>query len=359
MKKIAIDFREAVKPTRAGKGEYVYQLVRAWLESGLEADLTLLISDGQVIDLPLGRWQAKSFSGSIWWHWQVIWWLRRRPVDVYLATLSFIVPALTRSVPMVTTLFDFTAWRFPRTHLSKAVWLEKLFAGRAIKNSTHLLAISKFTKQEAMALFGASAEKITVTPMAVAKQFKPLLSDPVIRAKYHLPEKFILYLGTIEPRKNLPILVEAFNQISSQLPGIALVLAGGIGWQAESILRLASERIIFPGYIKDDDRPGVYNLAEIFVFPSLYEGFGIPPLEAMACGIPAIVSDQASLPGVVGNAAIKVPANNPTSLAEAMVQLLSNSDTSERLRQAGLRRVKEFTWQHTAELTWETIKRYG
>nr|AQS30492.1 hypothetical protein [uncultured bacterium]AQS31017.1 hypothetical protein [uncultured bacterium] len=357
--KIAIDFREATHPTRAGKGEYVYQLVRAWLISGFDAELVLLIHAGQTVNLPAGKWRVQSFSQSVWWHWQVMWWLRRRPVDVFLATLSFIVPALTSAVPVITTLFDFTAWRFPRTHLSKAIWLERIFANRAFKRSVHLLAISEFTKQEAMNLCGVASAQITVTPMAAAEQFKPLLADPVVRTKYHLPKNFILYLGTIEPRKNLEQLIKAFNQIGPRFPEVALVLAGGAGWQSESTLRQANNRIIFPGYITDNDRPAVYNLADIFVFPSLYEGFGIPPLEAMACGVPTIVSDRASLPEVVGDAAIKVSADNPGALAEAMAKLLSSADLREQFRQAGLRRVREFGWRRTAELTWQIVQRYG
>ena len=286
-------------------------------------------------------------------------WLRHRPVDVYLSTQSFVIPAISRAVPVVTTLFDFTAWRYPKTHLSKAVRLEKLLARRAIRRSAHLLAISEFTKRETVELFGVAPGKITVTPMAAGEQFKPLLPDPAARAKYHLPEKFILYLGTIEPRKNLSRLIDAFGVVSQQFPDVKLVLAGGVGWQSEPVLARADDKVIFPGYILDRDRPAVYNLATVFVFPSLYEGFGIPPLEAMACGIPTIVSDRASLPEVVDGAAALVPAEDITALADAMSQLLSSSGMRETLKQAGIRRAREFSWQQTARLTWEAVKRYG
>ncbi len=356
---IAVDFREATRPTRAGKGEYVYQLVRAWLEQGFDAELILLIATGQTVELPFGRWREQSFAGGLLWHWRVARWLAHRPVDVYLASLSLIVPAISRAVPVVTTLFDFSAWRYPGTHLSRTVWLEKLFARTAVARSVHLLAISEFTKREAVALFGVRPDKITVTPMAAATQFRPLPPDESIRARYHLPDKFILYLGTIEPRKNLLTLIAAFNRIRSQLADVSLVLAGGEGWRANAILRLADARIIFPGYIEAADRPALYGMAEVFVFPSLYEGFGIPPLEAMACGVPTIVSDRASLPEVVGGAAVQVPAANPEALARALLETLNSPTRRAALRQQGLARARHFTWARTAQLTWEILKRYG
>lgn len=358
MKKVAIDFREAAQKHRAGKGEYVDQLVRALLAANLDAHFVLLTLAGQRIDLPGGSWTQKSFGrSSLLWHLLVYLWLEFvRPVDVYLASTSATVSALLRSVPSVTTLFDFTAWRHPATHLPRAVALERLFLPWAIKFSKKLLAISNFTKQEAIKLFGVSPDKIIVTPMAADDSFCPLdLKDEqrvALQRKYSLPPKFILYLGTIEPRKNVEFIVRSFGKIKSQVPDTKLVLAGSKGWYAHQILRSIDQDIILTGYIDKEDRPALYNLASVFVFPSHYEGFGMPPLEAMACGTPTIVSDRASLPEVVGDGARIVALEDPNSLAEVMLEILKKPAADGR---PGIERAKRFSWDITAQKTWEVL----
>jgi glycosyltransferase involved in cell wall biosynthesis len=361
MLKIAVDFREAAKPTRAGKGEYVYQLLRAWLTRQSDINFVLLIHHGQTIDLPPGKWQHRSFSEVPWlWQLQVLGWLEfSRSVDIYFASVSMILPALVRAVPVVTTLFDFTSWRYPDTHLSRAVRLEKLFTAAALRHSAHLLAISEFTKQEAVQLFNMSSERMTVTPLATDPIFTPGPADEAVRQKYQLPNSFILYLGTLEPRKGLDTLIAAFRLIQDDCPSLSLVLAGGTGWQMQSIANQADDKIYLPGYIDDVDRLGLYRLAELFAFPSLYEGFGLPPLEAMACGIPTIVSDRASLPEVVGNGARIVPAQDPTALATAIRELMVDRQKREQLIERGLDRAQQFNWQMTAQLTETIMRRYG
>ncbi len=360
--KIAIDFREGARQKRAGKGEYVWQLVNAWILASLDDELLLVIERGQKINLPAGSWQTVIIPAcGLWWHFLVILWLEFcRPANLYFSTTSLIIPALVRSTKTVTTIFDFTVWRFPATHLPKAVRLEKLFMLPALRYSNHLLAISEFTKQEAISIFRIPVSKITVTPLSASLEFQPMSVSPKaitqLGEKYNLPAKFILYLGTLEPRKNIERLKEAYQNIAHKIPDTKLVLAGAQGWCAKD--ETLSSGVIITGYIEDSDRPLIYNIATAFVFPSLYEGFGLPPLEAMACGTPVITSLTASLPEVVGNAAILIPPANTNAIAEAIYKIVMSQDIRESLRAKGLARAKNFSWVKTLSLTTAVLHKY-
>jgi len=355
--KIAVDFREAVKKNRAGKGEYVYELVKAWLQvMDRDIELVLLTYSGQQINLPKGRWQQKSFgSGWLWHQWVWLWLEFMRPVDFYFATTSFIVPAFLWGVPIVTTIFDFTVWRHLYSQ-TKVNLLEKILAGFAMKFSRHLIAISEFTKQEAIKLFNVPTDKISVIHLAAGKQYQPLkLSDNQkhsLRKKYNLPKQFVLYLGTLEPRKNILNIIRAFQQIEPEVSGTKLVLAGELGWQADEIKKaIIVHKVVQTGYIDYADKPAMYNLASAFIFPSYYEGFGLPPLEAMACGVPTIVSNITSLSEVVKDAAILVSPNDVDGLAKQMKEILTNTIFSRRLHTRGIERAKQFSWENTAKQT--------
>ncbi|MFA5010147.1 MAG: glycosyltransferase family 1 protein [Patescibacteria group bacterium] len=362
--KIAIDFREGANPFRAGKGEYVYQLVQAWFNQYPDDEVILLVEAGQTPSLSFGKWRLKVVPAKgLWWHlWVWLWLEFTRPVNVYFSTTSLIVPALVRSVKTVTTLFDFTVWRFPTTHFPKAVMVEKIFMGWAIRFSNHLLAISEFTKQEAIQLFRTAVDKITVTPLGVDPHFQPMSPSPTairsLQEKYQLPENFILYLGTLEPRKNIARLIEAFQTIRLQHPDTYLVLAGAKGWSDDILPSPPPPQIVVTGYIDDHDRPTLYNLATMFVFPSLYEGFGMPPLEAMACGVPVITAAVASLPEVVGESAVLINPTDTRQLAQSINKLLGNKDLRIQLRQQGLAQAKQFTWEATLAHTRQAIYNY-
>jgi len=173
-----------------------------------------------------------------------------------------------------------------------------------------------------------------------------------------IPEKFILYFGTIEPRKNLIGLIKAFELLKDK--SIKLVIAGTKGWLYQDIFKIASQSkrkkdIIFTGFVKEEDKPYLYNLAQSFVYPSFFEGFGFPPLEAMACGIPTIVSANSSLPEVVGDAALMVNPKNIDELAWAMEESLVNNQLRERLIKKGLTQAQKFSWQRCAQQTLKVL----
>jgi glycosyltransferase involved in cell wall biosynthesis len=207
---------------------------------------------------------------------------------------------------------------------------------------------------------GIPPDRITVIGAGVEKRFRrvkdPKTLDP-IRARYRLPHRFILSVSTLEPRKNLTGLIAAFNQLAAAQPSFTadlhLVIAGGKGWLYDDIFAAAEaspvrERIHFAGFVADEDLPGLYSLASVFAFPSHYEGFGIPVLEAMACGTPVICADNSSLPEIAGDAALLVNSADTGGLADAMHRLLVDLSLRERLAARGLAQAGKFTWEAAA-----------
>ncbi len=205
---------------------------------------------------------------------------------------------------------------------------------------------------------GIPAERIAVIPLGVEPGFRPIHDETflaALRHKYALPAQVILYVGTLEPRKGLDTLIAAFATLADGFPH-DLVIAGKRGWYTEGLFRQVAQlglgdRVHFTDYVPAEDLPGLLNLAEVFVFPSRYEGFGLPPLEAMACGVPVISSDAASLPEVVGDAGLLVSPGDPAALAAALRRVLLDAALRARLRVEGPERARLFTWDATARRT--------
>jgi glycosyltransferase involved in cell wall biosynthesis len=171
----------------------------------------------------------------------------------------------------------------------------------------------------------------------------------------------LLFVGLVEPRKNLPLLLRAYQAIRQHPAAPHLVIAGRLGWMYEEVFHLVDElglrgQVHFPGYIPASDLPVLYNLAEVFIYPSLYEGFGLPPLEAMACGTPVVTSGVSSMPEAVGDAGLLVPPGDEQALAGAVLRLAGDPALREELRQKGLSRAQEFTWTRTARETWQVYR---
>ncbi len=206
--------------------------------------------------------------------------------------------------------------------------------------------------------------KVTVIYPGVEPHFRPvtdMATLDAVRSRYRLPPRFILHVGTLEPRKNLPRLIEAFHQfqVSSskfqgKKPNLKLVLAGGKGWLYEGIFETVArfglaDAVHFPGFIDDADLPVLYSLADLFVYPSMYEGFGLPPLEAMACGTPVVASAASSLPEVVGDAGLLVPPTDVEALAGVMARALTDAALRAELRERGFAQARRFDWRASAE----------
>jgi glycosyltransferase involved in cell wall biosynthesis len=225
-----------------------------------------------------------------------------------------------------------------------------------VRRARAVIAISDFTRDEVVRLLHIPAERIHVTYPGVDGSFRPYPPDQVaaFRRQRGLPERYILYVGNLEPRKNLPRLVEAYAQLSYL--EIPLVLAGARGWGYAELFQRVEEldlagQVLFPGFVPPEELPLWYNGAIALVFPSIYEGFGLPPLEAMACGTPVLTSNASSLPEVVGEAGLQVPPNDVEALAAALQRLVQNAELRADLRQRGWERARHFTWERMAQET--------
>lgn len=281
--------------------------------------------------------------------------------DLYHAG-AFVAPVLLNK-PSVVTVYDLTFMRYPqRLTTARRLYL-RTFTELTCQRARRIIAISESTKRDLVELLGIPADKVDVTPLGYDRAVHhPLNADVVeaFRQQNDLPERFWLYLGTIEPRKNLVTLIEAYAQLadSERLP---LVLAGGKGWLTaplfEAIAKYKLEDAIrFPGFIPTDDLPLWYNSAECFIFPSVFEGFGLPVLEAMACGTPVITSNVSSLPEVAQDAGMTLP---PTAI-DAWVTALRTAHDDKTWRDSASQRgraiAQTFTWEETARLTYQSYR---
>ncbi|MGQ9626424.1 MAG: glycosyltransferase family 4 protein [Anaerolineae bacterium] len=280
-----------------------------------------------------------------------------------LHSLAFVSPAFS-PCPSVVTIYDLSFLLYPqRFRLPNRLYLS-LFTRLSARRARRVIAISESTKRDIVRLLGISEQKVAVIYPGLDGACRPLPPEDVaaFRARRGLPERFIFFLGTLEPRKNVPNLVRAYALLRQKgSKGVRLVIAGARGWMYEDIFATVEalglgEEVVFPGYIPQEELPFWYNAAEVFVYPSLYEGFGMPVLEAMACGTPAIVADASSLPEVVGGAGLKVPPLDAESLAEAMRLVLSDGDLRQNLSLRGLEKAACFSWREVACQTLEVYR---
>lgn len=352
---IGIDVREGAKQHRAGKGEYVYQLVSQLI---LHAEHRFVLFTDT--DLP-SVWQQPNVEARIyqapamfWQLWVVGYLTFLRPVDVYFSPTSLIVPALVRRVPVVVSIMDFVSFLFPVRHNLKTVILEKLWMGLALKAAQAIVAISEQTKQDAIKLFNVNPQKITVTYLAAGLSYGK-------EQPYVLPAgRLILAVGTLEPRKNIERLVIAFSQIKVAIPDSKLILMGRWGWCREGIERAIAESpvkedILIISDVKDAQKAAIYQQAAVLVFPSLYEGFGLPLLEAMALGVPVVAAQTSSIPEVVGDAALLIDPLSTVELAQAVIKILQDPELARGLKNKGRQRVQRFTWEKTANQTLQVL----
>jgi glycosyltransferase involved in cell wall biosynthesis len=265
--------------------------------------------------------------------------------------------------PFVWTLHDVTPWLYPETMDLKGRLYFRRVGGWAARCSRAVITDSHDSKRRITQLLRVPENKVFVVHGGVNDGFGKLDDQELlnaVRARYRLPERSILTVATLEPRKNLPFLVEAYRRLRT-LTGtkLGLVIAGRAGWKLESLqpaFRESRQEIVLTGFVPQRDLVALYNLAEVFVLPSLYEGFGFPPLEAMACGCPVIVSNRGSLPEVVGDAALLIDPENPDSLVAALGSVEANQSLRDDLTRKGFERVKQFSWRTTAVKTLELYR---
>jgi len=263
---------------------------------------------------------------------------------------------------VITTICDMSYKLYPQYHPRRRVMTFGFFENR-MRNVDRIITISRNSKQEIIDLLKVPEDKVTVTYLGATDAYRPIFINEELkikfRLKYGIPDNFLLYVGTIEPRKNLSRLIEAFYLFKKETPKseeVKLILVGGQGWLYNEIFSRVRElkmenEIIFTGYVSNEDLPFLYNMAMAFVYPSLYEGFGLPPLEAMSCGTPVISSNTSSIPEVVGDAGILVDPYNVNDWASAISQLAGSSILRSELSSKGLIQASKFSWKRCAEET--------
>lgn len=291
--------------------------------------------------------------------------LERDAVD--LVHVQYVGP-VTAPCPMVVTIHDLAFLHFPEAfHPSQRLWMQLLIPWIAHR-AAHVLTVSQFSRQDLIARYGLAPDKVSVTLNGVAPHYRPVRDQALlesVRARYRLPETFVLAVGNIQPRKNLRRLIEAWSRARrAGRIDAALVIVGRATWRADESLRAAHatnlvDEIRFTGYVPDEDLPLLYNAAALFVYPSLFEGFGLPPLEALACGTPVIAGANTAIPEVVGDAGLLVDTSDIGVLQAALEQVLSDQALRARLRAAGPIRAREFTWERCAQRTVEIYRRVG
>ncbi len=280
-----------------------------------------------------------------------------RGYDIYHG-LNYYVPAL--NLPSIVNIYDLSYILFPQCFTRKRLNDIKWKVAGSIKRAGRIITGSESAKADIVNLLGVPEEKVRVICFGVEDTFNPKRGGEIaaFRRKYRLPEKFILFVGTIEPRKNIKKLIHAYNKLN--LKDTGLVIAGRCGWLFEETFREVKklnlgDRVFFPGHIPEIDLPLLYSSASVFVFPSIYEGFGFPPLEAMACGTPVISSNTSSLPEIVGSAGILINPEDENKLAEAIESVLEDNVKRDEMAAKGLEQAKLFSWEKCAK---ETLKLY-
>lgn len=274
--------------------------------------------------------------------------------------LPLLLPADCFAIPIVT---DLAVYRLPGTYRpSRTVWWRAQY--RYVRRRAGLfLAVSQFTKRELTDVLGVPPERIEVVPCACSPRFAPVRDGQALaelRRKYRLPERFVLFVGSLNPRKNLRRLIRAFDLAKKRIPH-QLVVAGGQGWrfsQEDALAGIAHrEDVRFIGHVPDGEMPALYCAAELFAFPSLYEGFGIPVLEAQSCGTPVLTSACSALPEVGGDAAVYVDPMDVGAISAGMVRILEDPGTARRLARQGPANAGRFSWQRSAQRLERIIER--
>lgn len=283
---------------------------------------------------------------------------------VLLTTDSKVPFRLPKSCVVLPLITDLALYRLSETYkLSRVLWWRLQYRYLCWR-ADRFLAVSEFTKREMAAILHIATEKIEVVPCACGRQFQPVRDEKklaAVRKKYGLPERFVLFVGNFNPRKNLERLIQSFDMLKEQGDVVQnLVIAGEQGWKFNKTNALAEIKhkgnIHFCGFVADEDMPTLYSAADLFVFPTLYEGFGIPVLEAQSCGTPVLTSNCSSLPEVAGSGAVYVEPYSVASIAEGMKRVLRDENLRQEMISLGLANVKRFSWESSAERLQEIVE---
>jgi glycosyltransferase involved in cell wall biosynthesis len=349
-------------PGRTGVGYYTEHLLQHLAREVERSGDELIVLSNRPIDTqaPLPR-HVRVHTGH---QFPVrIGWMQMRAaraLDAVKADVAHFTNGMIPFAPPVSTvvtIHDLSLKLYPQCHPVRRLLLNRPLMQVALRQASAIVTVSNSTRRDLLRLHGVPADRVSVVHEAASPAFRPILERAVleqVRAKYGLPERFVLYVGTIEPRKNLGRLMAALAQARAQGVPHHLVCVGPYGWSsrdlAGTIERLDLTRYVhFTGYVPFEDLPAIYNLGELFVFPSLYEGFGLPVVEAMACGTPVVTANSSSLAEIAGDAAITVNPASVDEIAEAIRVLALDEARRRDLSNRGRQRSRAFSWAQTAK----------
>jgi glycosyltransferase involved in cell wall biosynthesis len=358
---IGIDASRAAGTERTGTENYSLYLIHELLALGSPHQFRLYFNQppapGLFPDSPSVLQRVIPFP-RLWTHVRLAWEMAVRPQDV-LFVPAHVLPLIHPRA--VATVHDLGYRHFPEAH----PWSARLYLDWSTRHNARasrlVIADSCATREDLAKFYSVPQEKVRVAYPGIRPGFASVQdADAIARVldRYQVPRPYLLYVGTLQPRKNLARLIEAFARVPEPH---ALVLAGKKGWLYSDILSRAESlgighRVVFTGYVPDEDLPALLSGASLFVFPSLYEGFGLPVLEAMACGVPVVCSDASSLPEVAGDAAILFPPTDAAALAGAMNRALTDEILRRELIRRGAEQAAKFTWRRCAETVLQTLE---
>jgi len=355
---------------RTGVGRCILELGRYLSREETEAEFLYYAPGGlELPGLPSGGVRVLRCRGTRWRPWRILWqhfflpWSAKwRRADLVHGT-GYVLPWAGRK-PSVVTIYDLIALQHRGFANCCNRWHFRLMLPRSVRRADRIIVNSDAVRQDLIETFQVPESKIRLIPLGLEPKFRP--STPAeagrFRQEHSLPERFFLYLGNLEPKKNIPSLLRAFFALKKD-GGLAhkLVIVGKLGWRHRRIFQWIrdlnlEEDVIFLGFLPDEDVPVVYSLADVFVFPTFAEGFGLPPLESMACGTPVITSDLPTMRETTGGHAVHVDPHDLRALVEAMRRLAEDRSERDRLREEGLAWAKDFTWERHVQQTLEVYR---
>ena len=373
--KIGIDIRCLTEGRRTGVEEYLISLLENLFYLDKKSEYILFLNSFKKsnadlnwlkkypnVKLKVFRFPNKLLNLLFWyWHWPKIDRMLGGVDVFFMPNISF--AGISNKTKLVLTIHDLSFEYYPETFSWKRrLWHFFVNPKKLTQKANKIIAVSNSTKNDLANFYGISKEKLAVIYSGVTDKFSVINRNNLklvqIKEKYKLPYKFVLYLGTIEPRKNITGLIRAFNVLKkkeeARLGEYKLVIAGAKGWKSKQIFSEIENSpfkrdIIFVGFIEDEDKPAVYNLASLFIYPSFFEGFGFPPLEAMKCGIPVITSNVSSLSEIVDEAGILIDPDKPDEIYQAMNSILLNKSLRENLVKKGLKQSEKFSCKKMAK----------
>ncbi len=340
-----------------GVGVYTTQILKAMTVERPDCRFTVFVPEGVSIDpTPTTSYRRVPATPFVGRHLQWPARLRRLRPDVLFGAVGAL-PLMDTGSPSVITVHDLAIYRNPGWFPNRQPLSTRWVVPSSLRRADRVIAVSGNTAKDAEELFGVPRSRIAVVPHGVSHGLRPMTTEELAsaRERLDLPERFILFVGTIQPRKNMLTLLEAWAMMRDRPD---LVIVGGWGWNYEPIrdrISRLGDRVHHLDALEPSYLPAVYNLARVLAHPAWYEGFGLPPLEAMACGTPVVVADSSSLPEVVDDAGLVVAAGDAEAWRKALEKVLGDTDLAADLRRRGILRAAEFSWSRSAAMTWEVI----